>query len=147
MNSPRFRNVRHRQLSRLRYSDRALRWLTAQSSRLGVSLQFLFNALVGGYDSTTVERSSAPVNTVAPVVSGVTTLGSELAVTTGTWTGVPTPTFAYEWRRGGVAIAGATAAVYTLVGADQTTLITCAVTATNYFTSASAVSNSVGPIT
>ena len=36
---------------------------------------------------------SAPVNTVAPAVTGTATFGSTLTTTNGTWTGAPAPTF------------------------------------------------------
>ncbi|MGB3676690.1 MAG: BspA family leucine-rich repeat surface protein, partial [Candidatus Nanopelagicales bacterium] len=40
----------------------------------------------------------APVNTVAPVLSGTNVTGQTLSVTNGTWTGEPAPTFGYQWR-------------------------------------------------
>ena len=51
----------------------------------------------------------APANTVLPVISGSTTVGSTLTTTDGTWTGSPTPTYTYQWKRGGTNISGATA--------------------------------------
>lgn len=62
--------------------------------------------------------ASPPVNTVLPLVSGVGTVGSNLTTTNGTWTNSPT-SYNYGWRRDGVAISGATGAVYALVGADS----------------------------
>ena len=47
-----------------------------------------------------------PGNTAAPVVSGSLTVGSTLTTTNGTWTN--SPTFTYQWRRGGTNISGAT---------------------------------------
>lgn len=56
--------------------------------------------------------------------------------------------FTYQWKRGGVAITGATANTYTLVSADLTTNITASVTATNNAAlSTTATSAAVGPIT
>lgn len=74
---------------------------------------------------------SAPVNTVAPVVSGTATFGQTLSCTTGTWTGSPTPTFTYQWQRSGSNIGSATSSTYTLVAADVGNTIRCVVTATN----------------
>lgn len=95
--------------------------------------------------------NSAPANTVAPVVTGTTQVGQVLSCTTGTWTGVPTPTYARQWQRdtgsGFANISGATGSSYTLVGADEDADIRCVVTATNSVGSVSANSNSVGPIT
>ena len=84
-----------------------------------------------------------PVNTVAPVISGTTTLGSVLTTTNGTWTAKPSATFTYQWKRNGSNIIGATNSTYTLVVADSAANITCEVTATNDFGSASAISNTI----
>jgi hypothetical protein len=85
----------------------------------------------------------APVNTVAPVISGTPTVGQTLSSTTGTWTGNPTPTYTYQWKRNGSNIASATSSTYTLVQADATFAITCAVTGTNVVGQAEATSNSL----
>ncbi|SED74021.1 hypothetical protein SAMN05444161_3887 [Rhizobiales bacterium GAS191] len=87
-----------------------------------------------------------PANAVAPVVSGSITLGGVLNVTNGTWTNAPT-SYGYQWLRDGTAIPGANAASYTTVAADETTMISCTVTATNAAGSVGATSNAVGPIT
>ena len=84
-----------------------------------------------------------PVNTVAPVISGSTSLGSVLSSTTGTWTGTPTITFAYQWYRGATLITGATSSTYTIVVADSAAALTCQVTATNIAGSTSATSNAI----
>ena len=82
----------------------------------------------------------APVNTVAPLISGTTTLGSVLLLNTnGTWTNSPT-SFAYQWKRGATNI-GTSANNYTLVAADSSAAITCVVTATNAGGSTPATSN------
>ncbi len=90
---------------------------------------------------------SAPVNTVLPAITGSPVEGQTLTASTGTWTGSPAPTFAIQWQRGGVAIAGATGATYVLTATDVGTTITVAVTATNASGSASATSAGVGPVT
>ena len=82
-----------------------------------------------------------PVNTAAPVASGSLTVGSTLSVTNGTWTN--SPTFTYQWQRGGANIAGATAATYVTVSADGGTAVGCLVTATNSSGSGSAASNTL----
>lgn len=86
--------------------------------------------------------SYAPVNTVAPVISGNQWQGQVLTTTNGTWTNSPT-TFTYQWRRGGVDIGGATSSTYTLVAADRGASITCDVTATNVAGSVTATSNTL----
>ena len=86
---------------------------------------------------------SLPVNTVAPVISGSTTLGSVLTTTDGTWTGTAPITFSYQWKRGGISIGGATASTYTLVAADSSANIICEVTGTNVAGSVAANSNTI----
>ena len=94
-------------------------------------------------NTITAQTYSSPVNTVAPVISGTTTLGSTLSSTTGTFTGNPTPTYAYQWRRNAVNIPSATGSTYVLVLADSGAAITCVVTATNALGSSSATSNTI----
>ena len=94
-------------------------------------------------NTITAQTYSAPVNTAAPVISGTTTLGSTLSSTTGTFTGNPTPTYAYQWRRNAVNIPSATGSTYVLVSADSAAAITCVVTATNALGNSSATSNTI----
>jgi hypothetical protein len=84
-----------------------------------------------------------PTNTVAPVISGSLSVGSTLTTTNGTWSG--TPTYAYQWKRDGTNISGATNQTYVLVTGDIGASITCVVTATSGG-STSATSNSLGPV-
>jgi len=75
---------------------------------------------------------SAPVNTVAPAVTGTATFGSTLTTTDGTWIGAPAPTFTYQWFRSpSTSISGATSTTYVLVAADVGFGIFCRVRATN----------------
>jgi len=87
-----------------------------------------------------------PVNTVAPAITGTAQEGQIVTCSTGTWTGTPTITFAYQWKRNGSNIGSATNSTYTLVTADVSQSITCQVTATNGSGSASATSNTITPI-
>jgi len=87
-----------------------------------------------------------PVNTVAPAITGTAQEGETVTCSTGTWTGTPTITFAYQWKRNGSNIGSATNSTYVLVTADVAQSITCQVTATNGFGSASATSNTITPI-
>lgn len=88
--------------------------------------------------------SNPPFNTVRPVIFGTITQGNTLTTTNGTWTN--SPSFAYQWNRGGVAISGATGTTYTLVLADVGAIINCTVTGTNIDGSDSANSNNLGPV-
>jgi hypothetical protein len=88
--------------------------------------------------------ATAPVNTVAPNVTGNPYIGDLLTTTDGTWTGSPT-SYSYQWKRG-VTNIGTNANTYTLVSADANTNITCVVTATNATGSTNATSNVFVPL-
>ena len=94
-------------------------------------------------NTITAQTYSAPVNTVAPVISGTTTLGSVLTSTTGTWTGNPSPTFSFEWYRNGSPIFGATSSTYTLMAGDSNANINCYVDADNALGTITAISNTI----
>ena len=85
--------------------------------------------------------SAPPVNTVAPAVTGTASAGSVLSCSTGTWTGLPTPTYTYQWQHGTTNIGGATAATYTLDRSYIGETIRCVVTGTNTVTAVAANSN------
>lgn len=89
---------------------------------------------------------TGPVNTVAPAITGTAQEGRTLTCSTGTWTGITPITYAYQWKRNNVNIGSATNSTYLLVAADVGQNIKCTVTATNVTGSASADSNTVGPI-
>ncbi len=79
--------------------------------------------------SQTVPAAAAPlVNTGTPAVTGTAQEGQTLTAGPGTWTGSPTG-FAYQWRRGGVAIGGATAGTYAVALADVGSMLSVTVTA------------------
>ena len=89
----------------------------------------------------------APVNTVAPVVSGTAIVGNTLSTTNGTWVNSPT-SYSYQWQRNGTTnIGGATSSTYVLTSADVGSTINCRVTATNSVGSSTANSNSTASIT
>jgi hypothetical protein len=86
----------------------------------------------------------APVNLVAPVITGNTEVGSTLTCSSGTWTGTPTPTLSYQWYRGGVTqISGQTNTTYVTQPADIGQAITCQVTGTNVGGSTVVISNNI----
>ena len=98
-------------------------------------------------NSTSIVAGTAPVNTVAPVVTGSATFGSTLSSTTGTWTGTPTPTFAYQWFRSpSTSISGASSSTYVLVAADVGNTIFCRVTGSNGLGDTNADSNTTATI-
>jgi hypothetical protein len=77
------------------------------------------------------------VNVTLPVISGTATEGLVVSCSTGTWTGTPPLTFAYQWRlcdSGGAAcanITGATNPSYIVQAADVGGTLRCVVTASD----------------
>jgi hypothetical protein len=85
--------------------------------------------------SNSLTPSDPPVNTSLPVISGPGTppysVSDTLSCSPGGWNGVPTPTYAFQWKKNGVAILGATTSNYTIAANDAGQPITCQVIATN----------------
>jgi hypothetical protein len=100
------------------------------------------SAFIASSNSVSAVNTVAPTNSVAPVISGTAVVGQTLTSTTGTWSGIPTPTYSYQWKRGATNI-GTNANTYILVAADAGQSITCVVTATNAGGSANATSNAL----
>lgn len=76
---------------------------------------------------------AAPVNTVAPAITGTVEVGYTLTCSTGTWTG-GADSFAFQWQRvndSAVDISGATSSTYVVTSNDCTHTLQCVVTATN----------------
>lgn len=147
--APYAKNIRHGAFNRLRYSNTFLAWLKVQATRLSGPTVGIYTRMVNGDSEGQIRAltGSFPGNTVAPVASGVTTQGSTLTTTNGTWTGSPAPTFSYRWNRNGSPIAGATAQTYVLAAADVGSTISSTVIGTNTLGSVGATSASLGPIT
>lgn len=93
---------------------------------------------------------AAPVNVVAPVVSGEARVGEMLTATPGQWEG--NPTFGFSWigcdamANNCAPIPGANQATYQLTAANLGGIVRAEVTATNAGGSASVASNNVGPV-
>ena len=91
--------------------------------------KYQFDVSVAQTLSTTVLGSSIVVPPVAqsainvslPVLAGIGKVGSAHTVTTGVWSNAVS--FAYQWKRNGIAIAGATLPSYTPVSADNVTTL------------------------
>ena len=91
----------------------------------------------------------APSNNSAPVISGMAKAGHTVSASTGSWSGSPPISYAYQWQRcspGCVNIAGATASSLVLSAADVGHKLRVVVTATNSAGSAPALSSKFGPI-
>lgn len=94
----------------------------------------------------------APANTAAPTLSGTAKVGQTLTTTDGTWTGTPTPTYAYKWQvsdngtSGWSDISGATSSTFTLTSSQSGKYVRSQVTATNVAGSATASSSATTQI-
>lgn len=89
--------------------------------------------------------TSAPVNTSAPTITGIRTQGQTLTASPGSWTGLPSGAFAYQWKRNGTNISGATGSTYVAQAADVSagaSALTVTISATNVIGTTSA--NSAG---
>lgn len=70
-----------------------------------------------------------PVVTTLPSLAGMGAIGTELALDPGIWTGFPAPALAFQWRRDGVAIPGASARAYAPAPGDDGCSLDCLVAA------------------
>jgi hypothetical protein len=78
-----------------------------------------------------VAEPAAPVNTGAPTISGSPVVYQTLTANRGSWTGYPSITYTYQWRRDEEDIDGATNQTYELQEADYEADIDVVVTGTN----------------
>lgn len=83
---------------------------------------------------------AAPVNTVAPAITGTAQVSETLTATDGTWTGKEAPTLSRQWNADDAAISGAVSATYVPVEDDIGKVITVTVTGKNWKGSASETS-------
>ena len=126
--------------------------ITVSGLTTGTTYTFTVTATnsVGTSDASAASNSIttylAPSNSVAPAVSGTATVGQTLSTTDGTWAGIPSPTFTYQWQRSAVNISGANSSTYALVAADYANTIRCVVTATNAVSAVSANSNATSAV-
>ncbi len=88
----------------------------------------------------------APLNTQRPQISGTVAVGQQLQASSGSWTGTPAPTFAYQWEDCDAAatdcspIPGATASSYTVQSTDVGFALGVVVTGSNSAGSSQAAS-------
>ncbi|WP_309615873.1 S8 family serine peptidase [Salinibacterium sp.] len=103
--------------------------LVPQSTYLGI----VSYGTTGRYTAVQVKTGeaplpSAPLNLVAPAITGAADVGNKLAASPGEWDTAGL-TFAYQWQSNGVDLAGATASAYTVVKGDQGNKLAVVVTA------------------
>ncbi|SMH50543.1 hypothetical protein SAMN06295885_3568 [Rathayibacter oskolensis] len=105
-----------------------------KASDAGATLTVTVTGTKPGYSSasktsatTAVVTNGAVITGPTPTITGTATVGQKLTAVPGTWAPAPV-TLAYQWKRNGTAISGATASTYTLVTADAGAAITVSVT-------------------
>jgi hypothetical protein len=114
-------------------------WFTANDAKNEYQWQQYFIA------NNLCSDGNAPINTVAPAISGTLVVGNVLTCSTGTWTsdtGI-IPPYTYQWYRGATLLVGETNNTYTLVALDMDENIKCVVTACDSDGCTNANSNSV----
>ncbi|EAP97936.1 hypothetical protein JNB_13268 [Janibacter sp. HTCC2649] len=100
-----------------------------------VAVRYYVRTTAGNDDTAFVATAgpvTAPLATLTaptPTITGTAKVDSTLTAVPGTWGPAPV-TLAYQWKRAGVAITGATASTYKLTGADAAKAITVTVTGT-----------------
>lgn len=103
-------------------------------------------------DASGVVGGNSPVLVTEPKISGTTTEGQTLTVSSGSWSGATPFTYTYQWERcdtagnNCAAIGGATAASYKLTSSDVGKTMRVNVTAKNSSGSATHATNAVGPV-
>jgi hypothetical protein len=98
---------------------------------------------------TTILVAVGPGNTSPPTMSGTPVVGQTLIASPGTWSGTPSPTYAYTWKRCSSSACTALASggsSYTVVTADTGYTLEVSVTATNSAGSATATSVQTAPV-
>jgi Flp pilus assembly secretin CpaC len=120
----------------------------------GTEISFEVTGTTNAGEAVAVSQtvSLIPTNLTAPIITSVTIgdvqpittaiPGEDIATTNGTWGNVPV-SFAYQWRRNGAAIEGATTNAYNVLFTDEGMTITVTVTATNAVGSTSVTSDPV----
>ncbi|HLY50430.1 MAG TPA: hypothetical protein VKR21_14660 [Solirubrobacteraceae bacterium] len=104
--------------------------------RVLVSVVFDGDALSAGSLPTPVV-ADAPANTSPPAVSGSAVLGGTLTASNGEWSGMPAPTFTYQWEDCDSSgancspIPGATSSSYVLASSDVGSTVEVLVSAAN----------------
>ncbi|HET6547272.1 MAG TPA: hypothetical protein VFG79_02365, partial [Solirubrobacter sp.] len=96
---------------------------------------------------TTQATGGTPVNLIAPALGGDRRLGHTLTCSRGSWNDTEDARFpvTYRWRRGSVAIPGATTAGYTLTADDVGQSLNCQVTANAQTTATSSSTSLTNP--
>lgn len=100
--------------------------ITGSAARVGGTFGTATSTFVDVIPSNTGAGTADPVI----MTDGTPAVGETLECFPGVWTGSPA-TFSYQWKNATVAIPGAIAKTYLVIGSDTGDSITCTVTATN----------------
>jgi len=128
-----------------RHREQTIRVVVAASNSVGSSA-------VASLVSAPIRPPRTLTDSVAPSISGAPQVGVPLQADQGAWSGSGAISYAYQWQlceassTACTAIAGATAATFTPVAADQGKTLAVSVTATDSNGSASAVSPESEPV-
>jgi hypothetical protein len=123
----------------------AARYLALPAGGTNGQVLGLVNGAIAWVTPSGGGSTPALTNTATPAISGTTQTGNTLTVSNGTWSATP-DSFAYQWRRAGASISGATSNSYVLVPADVGQAIDCLVTALkNGYSNGTSPSSSVTP--
>lgn len=95
--------------------------------------------------ANTLLAMNPPENTALPVITGDLVVGSTLTVSSGTWSGMEL-TYEYLWYRNETPIWAATTNTYILTAADEGSVITCHVQASNDVGTQTVISESTAVI-
>lgn len=99
----------------------------------------------GAWGDAYLVYGAAPENITLPFIVGTPSEGTELTVSNGGW--IDVVEFSYQWKADGTNIVGETHKTYTVQVGDHGKVLTCVVTGTNDYGSASATSVGTDPIT
>jgi hypothetical protein len=145
---PYIKHFRKSDYPKLRRSRRLIAWLNHVATAASITEKQAYKGLQIVHSVEKLQAAGAlaeaPVNTVAPAITGTVASGNTVTCGTGTWVGHPTPTYTYQWIRDGLSIVSA-AAAYTLLAADIGHTFECRVTGTNSLGSSVAASNTIQP--
>src|SRR5207244_2630204 len=99
--------------------------------------------IASGWSLHIETKTTPPVNTALPVISGTPVASQALSCSTGSWTGEAPLTFHWQWLRDGSPIIPAAGNAYVVQSADQGHTLSCLVEAFNHAGGAAATSAGV----
>lgn len=123
------------------YTNDNLHYNAGHGARILGSALARYSLVAEGFETPSVPENLIPVSIKGAAETDVT-----LTAVTGVWEGYPKE-YKHQWYRDGVAISGATTAIYTTTGADESSVITVTETAVTSDSSVTITSAATAPIT